>query len=665
MQPQEAVTRDIMGNVPAILQIAFYLAALLVCSLAGYAFLRRSQRYRRGKSDAPEELPHRSLVAGLGAVLSYLALQKPLWRDGYAGLAHLLTVYGFGVLFMGTCLVFLEHDTPLHFLFGRFYLIASLLIDLGGVAFIVGLVMFLGRRLLSHASRLLSAWWVVALAWLLLAIGVSGFLLEAARLARDMPVFERWSVVGYGIALGLRRLGMSGEVALMWHRALWITHAVFCVAFFALLPWRFFAHMVYGAVSWATRTARPLGQLRLPNLVRQAPGAVRAEDLPWYDLLQADACTTCGRCNQVCPAHAAGKALRPREVVLGLRAAFEVELGPAGGNSALSTHIADAMLWSCTACMACNQVCPVGIEIVDKIVEARRGRVETGTVPEAAVQVFESTAMQDNPFGKASADRLAWASGLNLPVAQADEPIVLLYWIGCAGSFDPDGQAVSRAMTKILNHLGINYRVLGRRECCTGDPARRLGEEGLFQQLARQNIARLKHHGVVRVLTQCPHCFNTFRNEYPALGAAFAVEHHSQFLAHMIRDGKLRLPSGRAETVVFHDPCYLGRGNGETAAPREVLGALPQVQMKEMPRSGTDSFCCGAGGGAMWLDLPGTVRIETLRAEEAAATGATTVATACPFCKTMLEAGKQVLEPGGNGLAVKDLAELVVEAEGL
>jgi Fe-S oxidoreductase len=170
---------------------------------------------------------------------------------------------------------------------------------------------------------------------------------------------------------------------------------------------------------------------------------------------------------------------------------------------------------------------------------------------------------------------------------------------------------------------------------------------------------------VVRVLTHCPHCFNTFKNEYSALGAGFAVEHHSQFLARMIREGKLRLPSGRGETVVFHDPCYLGRGNGETEAPREVLGALPQLRLKEMPRSGKNSFCCGAGGGAIWLDVPGQVRIETLRAEEAAATGATTVATGCPFCKTMLEAGRQALAPGRDGLVVKDLAELVVEAERL
>ena len=287
--------------------------------------------------------------------------------------------------------------------------------------------------------------------------------------------------------------------------------------------------------------------------------------------------------------------------------------------------------------------------------------MEGGTVPAAAVDVFEHTAGHFNPYGKAASDRLPGRAGST--VAQNDEPIALLYWVGCAGAFDPDGQAVSRAMIKILNHLGIHYRLLGRRECCTGDPARRLGEEGLFQQLARQNIACLKQHAVTRVLTPCPHCFNTFKNEYPTLGAEFTVEHHSQFLARMIRAGRLQLPRSDEHRHLSRS-VLSGPRQWRDGGPRQVLAALSSRQLLEMPRSGTHSFCCGAGGGAMWLDLPGHVRIETLRAEEAAATGARTVATACPFCKTMLEAAQQSVTPARGDLTVKDLAELVVEAKG-
>jgi Fe-S oxidoreductase len=253
-----------------------------------------------------------------------------------------------------------------------------------------------------------------------------------------------------------------------------------------------------------------------------------------------------------------------------------------------------------------------------------------------------------------------------VPVAREGEAIELLYWVGCAGSFDPDGQAVSRAMVKILNHLGVKYRVLGRRERCSGDPARRMGEEGLFQELARDNIARFGSHHVQNILTQCPHCFNTFKNEYPELGATFRVEHHSEFLARMLHDGRLKLPRGGSDqSITFHDPCYLGRVNGQTQAPRVVLNVLPSTLLVEMPRSGENSFCCGAGGGSMWLDTKGAERVENLRAKEAAATGAATIATGCPFCKSMLKAGVQSLDPQAAVPQVRDLAELVIEAEGL
>jgi Fe-S oxidoreductase len=308
----------------------------------------------------------------------------------------------------------------------------------------------------------------------------------------------------------------------------------------------------------------------------------------------------------------------------------------------------------------------VGIEVFDKIIDLRRGRVEAGDIPDVAAEVFEDSATRFNPFHKPAGERMLWAQGLDVPVAKEGEPVELLYWVGCAGSFDPDGQSVARAMVKILKNLNINFRVLGKRECCTGDPARRMGEEGLYQELAGRNIALLSGHSVKRVLTHCPHCFNAFLNEYPALGGNYVVEHHSQFLSRLIAEGKLRLTSGggEAQKVTFHDPCYLGRGNGETQAPRKVLMALPQLKLVEMERHGRESFCCGAGGGSMWLDVKGETRVENLRAAEAAATGAGTVATGCPFCKSMMNAGRQSLNGGGEAMNVKDLAEMVVEAQG-
>jgi Fe-S oxidoreductase len=330
----------------------------------------------------------------------------------------------------------------------------------------------------------------------------------------------------------------------------------------------------------------------------------------------------------------------------------------------VTTIIDDDALWSCTTCGACNEACPVGIEVYDKIVLLRQGRVEAGIVPEAASTRFESMADQYNPFQKPNADRMDWAAGLHVPVAEPGQPIELLYWVGCAGSFDPDGRSVSRAMIKILNHLGLAYHVLGKRERCTGDPVRRMGEEGLFQELADGNVRQLNEHGVLHVLTHCPHCFNTFLNEYPQLhDITFEVEHHSQFLERMITEGKLEVTGDTRKKVTFHDPCYLGRGNGQTEPPREILSALPGLTQVEMPRHGRNSFCCGAGGGSMWLDVQGDDRVENERSAEAANTGAETVVTGCPFCKVMLEAGRQSLEE--SDIEVLDLAELIVLAEGL
>jgi Fe-S oxidoreductase/nitrate reductase gamma subunit len=649
-----AISREILGNIPVWLVSAFYVLAFGALGWAVVALLRRASARRGARRPAEPPPP---LAERLLSIARYLIFQEPLRRDRFAGIAHLLIVYGFFILTVGTSIVFLEHQTPLHFFYGWFYRIASLVIDVGGLAFIAGLLLFLWRRHFGREERILQAWWMAALAWLLLAIAVSGFALEAARIAVELPAFERWSVVGYALATALDAADVSAETLQVWHRALWGGHAFVCVLFFALVPWLFFAHMVYGVATWSQRRRRPIAALRMPASAELAPGAATVRALDWNDLLQADACTTCGRCNAVCPAAAAGKPLRPREIVLGIRDAL-TDVGSAIDADDLPGRFDSDALWSCTTCGACNEACPVGIDVYDKIVEFRRASVEAGSIPDSAADYFEATANAFNPFGKDNDQRLAWAQGLNPSVAEPGEQFDLLYWVGCAGSFDPDGQSVSRAMIAILDRLGIHYRVLGCRERCTGDPARRAGEEGLFQQCARENIATLAGHSVKTVLTHCPHCFNTMKNEYPDFGASFTVEHHSQFLARMIAEGKISDLEGLG-SVTYHDPCYLGRGNGETMAPRAVIDAMTDARV-EMPRHGKESFCCGAGGGGLWLDVPGEDRVENIRSREAAETGAKVVVTGCPFCKSMLKAGNQAL-PDGKSTVVKDLAELVAE----
>lgn len=661
-----AITREIMGNVPAWLAMSFYALAALSCGWAGWSFAKRWRHYRESRAtntarltlDWPTRLRHG---------IRYLVFHEQLRRDPYAGWAHLLMFYGFTILFIGTVLVFLEHDTPLHFFYGWFYEWASLVIDLGGLAFIVGLALFLRRRIVGKPKRILREWWVAALSVLLISIGISGFLLEGSRIAVDLPPHEKYSVVGYPIALAMRAVGISGEAAVRWQQWWWGGHAALCVGFFALLPWGFFSHIVYGLPSATARTSRQLSHIPVQPLNPAiAPGANAWWQLSPLDLLQSDACTTCGRCNEVCPAMSAGKPLEPRNVVLAIR---DHQSKFAGDPSPIA--VADDVLWSCTTCAACSHACPVEIDVYEKIVELRRGRVESGGAAERAVDVFESIDDRQNPYGRPAAERMRWAHGLNVPVAMSGEPIEVLYWVGCSGSFSPEGNTIARAMIKILNHLNVNYRVLGTAERCTGDPARRMGEEGLFQECAARNLHMLRSHGVQRVITHCPHCFNTLQNEYPALDengvSGWTVQHHTQFLAEQVSAGRLNPAASAGRSVTFHDPCYLGRGNSVVAAPRTVLNGL-NLPVIEMPRHGENSFCCGAGGGSMWLDVRGRERIENQRFEEAAATGAEVVGTGCPFCKTMLEAARAATESDGTGRRpprVMDVAELVVAAEGL
>jgi Fe-S oxidoreductase len=642
--------REILWNVPTAVMDLVYLLSALSLGWVLYWFVRRARLWAHG-GPAPDQLGWR---LGLARLASYLVTHQPIRRDHYAGCMHLLLFWGFVTLLVATTLVGIQHHFGWTFLTGTTYLIFSLGADLGGVALAVGLGMALWRRrsIAAH-GRLLPAASTTLVLWLLMQITISGFLVEGARIAWRFPSFERWSPVGYLAALGMAAAGLEGDAVRPWHLGLWVFHAGAVIGFFVLIPVTLLKHIVLGAYS----VARPAGR---PGLLHEPSAAVTAAvDLPQFrrvDLIQADACLTCGLCTQVCPAHSAGKPLSPRAVVLGLREHLDHP------GVALTRQIDDDSLWSCTACNACDLACPVNIHILEKIVTLRRGRVAVGDLPGSAAVALESTAQKFNPFGRANSARMEWASGLTVPVARDGEAIELLYWVGCAGAFDPAGREVTKSMVKILTHLQVPYRVLGCQERCTGDPARRLGEEGLWRELARYNQRTFAAHKVQIILTSCPHCYQTFQNEYPAVGSTPRVVHHSNWLRVRLADGTLHVRRNTAERITFHDPCYLGRANGETEAPRAVLDRVYGGNRVEMQHHGRQSFCCGGGGGQIWLDVKGRTRVETIRAAHVDQTGAQTVATCCPFCRVMLEAGRTALPAGQGNWRVRDIAELVVES---
>jgi len=639
--------REILWNVPSWLMLAVYLGSAITLTWVLAWFVKRSQIWRLGRRSDSEL----GLGAGLSRLVAYLLTHRTIGRDRYAGVMHLLVFWGFAVLLAATTLVAIQHHAHVEFLQGTTYLVFSLCADLGGSAFCAGIAMAIWRRRRSP-SRLLASRATNWMLWGLLVVALTGFMVEGARIAHDFPDFEKWSPVGYATAIMLRSVGLDGPAAIEVHRYSWIFHAVLVMGFFVIVPLTLLRHIVTGAYSVIHAHERPG---TLDNSDWKITAAVDLADFRRLDLLQADACLTCGRCTTVCPAEIAGKPLSPRSVVLGLRQHM------ANPDVPLSEQIADDAIWSCTTCNACDLACPVDIDIVEKIVTLRRGRVAQAAVPNPAAKALESTAQKFNPYDQANSTRMDWASGLDVPIAENDEPIELLYWVGCGGAFDPAGRAVTRAMIRILNHLKVNYRVLGCRERCSGDPARRLGEEELWRELKEANQTTFASHRVETVVTHCPHCFNAFQNEYTGTDSMPEVVHHSQWLRDRLGDGALQLRAGSAERITFHDPCYLARVNAEIAAPRSILDSMYQGRRIEMSQHGAESFCCGGGGGQMWLDVPGRQRVETIRAAQIEQTGADVVATACPFCRVMLEAGRDGLDENQGKWNIKDIAELAAE----
>jgi Fe-S oxidoreductase len=638
-------TRVIWWNVPAWLAALLYVGSLVGLLASALALARHARGIARGRRLGQAAAPWRPGPAWRRAVRDVLSHRR-LLEDPGAGWAHALLFYGFVGLFIGTCLVFV-HDTVVPFLVGPTYLVFSFLLEWVGLAFLAGVGWTAWRRLGGRVPRLERSRAALLILALLGAIGVTGFLLEAARIAATDPPFEAWSFVGWTLAHALRAAGLTDPSL---HRALWGTHAALCWIFFGLIGATVLRHMVAAPVQLALRQLRPPGRLGPPPAETRPLVPAR---LTWPQLLDAATCVRCGRCTAVCPATAAGKPLDPRRVV-------QATLQSMREGQALEDLVSPDEAWACTTCAACVRACPFEIEVLDKLVDLRRGYVEAGAVDAAAARALDATVERGNPFGGVPADRTRWAADLGVRVLRPGETTDILYWVGCAGAFDPHGQRIARATARLLEAAGVEFAILGAAETCTGDPARRMGEEAAFREAAARVDATLRSVRYRRLLTHCAHCFHVFRNELadaaPSETPAAPVVHHAQLLAELVEAGRLTARAA-GEPVTLHDPCYLARHNGETRAPRAVLGAAGAGPV-EMPRSGASTFCCGAGGGGAWVEVRQGSRIAALRMAEARATGARVVATACPFCALMLSGETQA-----GDIAVQDVAELLWESQ--
>ncbi|MCA1617722.1 MAG: 4Fe-4S dicluster domain-containing protein [Acidobacteria bacterium] len=687
-------TREIYWNVTQV----WVMYALLVPTalVAGYGVYRHLSRWRRGQPAARFDRP----AARVGLLFKHAVAQRRTARDAVAGLFHAFISYGFVVLTVATTVVALDADFGTAIMRGRFYLyFQSLAVDVFGALVMVGVLMAAARRYLRRPRKLVHTDEAALILAAIFVMCLQGFLVEGWRIAATNDPWAAWSPFGNLVARASQSL-MGPEAIRVWHAGAWWFHLATSFAFVAWLPYTKMMHVLTAPLNIYAANLAPLGAtLKRVDFERtESFGVNTLGGFTWKDLLDLDACTECGRCTAVCPANTVGKELSPRDIILGLRdlmherprEAFGLVASNGGGvgevSAAACTTPADkeptadmearkplpiigavpatspVALWQCTTCAACMEACPVFIEQMPKIVDMRRFLVmEEAEFPDSMQEAVMSLERRGHPFSGTQATRMDWAEGLNVRTGADVREAEVLLWVGCGGALVERNQRVTRATAQLLEQAGVSFAVMGREEKCSGDPARRIGNEFLFEQLARENVGNLNKYGVKKVVTACPHCFNTFRNEYPQYGGAFEVFHHSEFLARLVEEGRLKPVPESGKKVTFHDPCYLGRQNGVYDAPRELVQISTRGGAVEMPRSRNNSFCCGGGGGMSFVDEPPDKRVNQERAREAVETGADVLAVGCPFCMTMMEDGVGARK-GGRDVKVLDVAELLWEA---
>jgi Fe-S oxidoreductase/nitrate reductase gamma subunit len=668
-------TRELYWNISHV----WVMYALLLPTLAifSYGVYRHVILWRRGlpleRFDRPADR--------IRLLLKHAVAQSRTARDVYSGLFHRMIFYSFLVLAAATTVVALQADLGIHVMHGWFYLyFQSLIVDVFGALLMVGTGMAAARRFLARPKRLVytdEAAWMLAVFFV---IAGTGFLIEGLRIAATNDPWAAWSPFGNVVAQ-LCRPHMSVAAMETTHRTTWWFHMLLSFGFLAWIPFTKMMHMVSAPLNIYASNLDPIGA-SLKNIDfenTEAFGVNSFQGFTWKDLLDLDACTECGRCTDVCPANTVGKELSPRDIILELRnlmrnnpgAAFGVDQAAKGEDStshAKGMAIIGAVpatsplrLWQCTTCAACVEVCPVFIEQMPKIVDMRRHLVmEEAEFPESMQECIMSLESRGHPFRGTQATRLDWTEGLNVPQIQDGKDVEVLLWVGCSGALIERNQKIIRATAQLLSLGGVKFGILGREEQCCGDPARRIGNEFLFEKLAKESVSILKKYQVKKIVTTCPHCFNTVKNEYPRHGGDFEVHHHSEFLAKLVDEGRLKPVSESGKKIAFHDPCYLGRQNGVFDEPRQLVNISAGRAQPEMSRSGASSFCCGGGGGMSFVEEPTGQRVNQERAREALESGADVLAVACPFCMTMMEDGVNALK-GERDVSVMDVSELLLQ----
>jgi Fe-S oxidoreductase/nitrate reductase gamma subunit len=667
--------------------LAIAAAGLFILGLMKGGFFSRLKVIKLGAATDENLLEQKS--GRFFYVLKDIITHGKFWKDPFMGATHFFLFWGFIILAVATGLVFLQADflEPLlgvRFLKGGFYLWFSFIADVGGGLAVIAVIMAMSRRSLFRPKWLDVKAEDNFILRLILAVLLTGFIVEALRMqatelqpGHPMQDYVWASPVGRVTAFFFSSL--SASAAESAHRVIWWFHFLVSMGFLIYISRSKLLHMIMTPVNIFLKSGGSAPSLReLPAETFETAetfGIHKAEEYTWKDLFDTEACMRCGKCVSVCPAYGTDKPLLPRDVIQNLRDHLEAkskfvmkEDGKLAmvaddkyeGPALIGDIIGKDAIWSCTTCMACVESCPAYIHQFPKLIDLRRYLVMMESdFPEEVNEAFKGMENNSNPWSMGEQTRGDWARDLNVPVMAEKGKAEYLYYVGCAGSFDDRNQKVAASVAAIFNKVGLDYAILGSEEGCCGDSARRLGNEYLAQMLIQKNVEVFKKYGVRKIITSCPHGYNILKNEYRQFGGEYEVYHHSEIISRLIKEGKLS-PQGRGgNNVVFHDSCYLGRYNKVYDAPRDVIAATGK-EAQEMNRCAAESFCCGAGGGRMWMEEKLGSKINVERAKEAVNSGARTIATACPFCMTMMTDGLKDLNKDEE-IGVKDIAEIINE----
>lgn len=669
------------GTLNEILHQSTYVWLVIALGIFAYGVWLHVKLWRLGKSEIAFDKPLLRIqlffknIIGQARVLRARRERDPKPKSFYAACMHGFIFYGFLALFFGTTIVALKDYGIVDLYHGWFYAFVKVECQLGGAFLATGLFMGIARRSSKETKFKHSTGYTLIYIFLFLLV-IEGFLLQGFRLAFEKnPPDTQWAFVGFLFSL-LFPKNMDAQTANQFYTGLWYFHMLTTMGFIASTPYTRAMHIVTSVLNLYTQRLTPpvlLSKMDFENEHAEHFGARSLTDFTWKDLLSFDSCTECRRCTDICPANAVGKPLDPREVILKLRDSMLVEAhfpNKETDREKLYLYengtITHDEIWACTNCGGCVNECPVGIDQLRAVMDLKRYQTLTlGEIPQSAGKAIENIKQYNNPWGLPGKDRFNWAAGLDVPIITDESPEVeYLYYVGCAGSYDSANQKVARAVVQILKHCNVSFAVMGKAEKCNGEPVRRLGDEYSFSEIAASNVEQLNKLKFKKIVTHCPHCFSTLKNDYQDFGGKYEVYHHSQILNELHQAGKLKLPNTVTKHVTFHDPCFLGRHNGEYEAPRKLLEAIAGIRLTEMEQSKQTSSCCGMGGGNMWYESEGGGKVVENRLQHVAQTGAQTLVTGCSYCMINFKSAFANKDETKD-LEILDLAEVALQAVSL